>query len=139
MHALAAGGSVDDADLGRPVNPDGVARLTELAWMIGQPTEAPGLVVAALVHAEIIAAGAFGTHNGVVGRAAERLVMVSKGVDPGIGHGAGARARRRTGWLPVGAGGVRQQEADRRAPVADVRLDGVQPSRGGLAAQAVSR
>ena len=50
--------------------------------MIGQPTEAPGLVVAALVHAEIIAAGAFGTHNGVVGRAAERLVLVAKGVDP---------------------------------------------------------
>ena len=82
MHAIAAGGSVDDADLGRPVNPDGVERLTELAWMITQPTGAPGLVVAALVHAEIVAAGAFGTHNGVVGRAAERLVLVSKGVDP---------------------------------------------------------
>lgn len=94
MHAVAAGGSVDDADLGRPVNPDGVARLTELAWMVGQPTEAPGLVVAALVHAEIIAAGAFGSHNGVVGRAAERLVMVAKGVDPAsvtvpeLGHAA---------------------------------------------------
>ncbi len=94
MHALAAGGSVDDADLGRPVNPDGVARLMELARMIGQPTAAPGLVVAALVHAEIIAAGAFGTHNGVVGRAAERLVLVAKGVDPAsvtvpeLGHAA---------------------------------------------------
>ena len=94
MHALAAGGSVDDADLGRPVNPDGVARLKELAWMLGQPTHAPGLVVAALVHAEIIAAGAFDTHNGVVGRAAERLVIVAKGVDPAsvtvpeLGHAA---------------------------------------------------
>lgn len=94
MHALAAAGSVDDADLGRPVNPEGVARLTELAWMVGQPTEAPGLVVAALVHAEIVAAGAFGTHNGVVGRAAERLVLVAKGVDPAsvtvpeLGHAA---------------------------------------------------
>lgn len=82
IHALAAAGSVDDADLGRPVNPDGVARLTELAWMLGRPTEAPGLVVAALVHAEISAAGAFATHNGVIGRAAERLVLVAKGVDP---------------------------------------------------------
>ena len=82
MHALAAAGSVDDADLGRPVNPDGVARLTALAAMLGQPTEAPGLVVAALVHAEIAAAGAFATHNAVVGRAAERLVLVAKGVDP---------------------------------------------------------
>ena len=82
MHALAAAGSVDDADLGRPVNPDGVARLTALATMLGQATEAPGLVVAALVHAEIAAAGAFATHNAVVGRAAERLVIVAKGVDP---------------------------------------------------------
>jgi len=82
MHALAAAGSVDDADLGRPVHPEGVARLTALAGMLGQPTEAPGLVVAALVHAEIAAAGAFATHNAVVGRAAERLVLVAKGVDP---------------------------------------------------------
>lgn len=82
MHALAAAGSVPDEDLGRPVNPDGVARLTALATMLGEPTEAPGLVVAALVHAEIAAAGAFSTHNAVVGRAAERLVMVAKGVDP---------------------------------------------------------
>ncbi|REK73437.1 oxidoreductase [Aeromicrobium endophyticum] len=82
IHALAASGSADDADLGRPVNPDGVARLTELAWMLGQPTEAPGLVVAALVNAEITAAGAFSSHNGVIGRAAERLVLLAKGVDP---------------------------------------------------------
>ncbi|MEO6604724.1 MAG: oxidoreductase [Aeromicrobium sp.] len=82
MHALAASGSVPDADLGRPVNAAGVARLTALAAMLDQPTEAPGLVVAALVHAEIAAAEAFETHNAVVGRAAERLVLVSRGVDP---------------------------------------------------------
>ncbi|WP_456697817.1 oxidoreductase [Aeromicrobium sp. P5_D10] len=82
IHALAAAGSVDDIDLGRPVNAEGVARLTELAWMLGQPTQAPGLVVAALVNAEITSAGAFATHNAIVGRAAERLVLVSKGVDP---------------------------------------------------------
>jgi hypothetical protein len=82
IHALAASGSVDDAELGRPMNPDGVKRLTELAWMLGQPTQAPGLVVAALVNAEITAAGAFASHNAVVGRAAERLVLVAKGVDP---------------------------------------------------------
>lgn len=82
IHALAAAGSVDDLDLGRPVNPEGVGRLTELAWMLGQPTQAPGLVVAALVNAEITSAGAFATHNAIVGRAAERLVLVAKGVDP---------------------------------------------------------
>ena len=82
IHALAAAGTVDDAELGRPVHPEGVKRLTELAWMLGQPTGAPGLVVAALVNAEITAAGAFATHNAVIGRAAERLVLVAKGVDP---------------------------------------------------------
>jgi hypothetical protein len=82
MHALAAAGSVEDEDLGRPVNPAGVARLTDLARMLRQPTAAPGLLVAALVHAEIASAGAFGSHNAVVGRAAERLVLVAKGVDP---------------------------------------------------------
>jgi hypothetical protein len=82
IHALAASGSVDDAELGRPIDPEGVKRLTELAWMLGQPTQAPGLVVAALVNAEITAAGAFASHNGIIGRAAERLVLVAKGVDP---------------------------------------------------------
>ena len=100
MHALAAAGSVPDEDLGRPVNPDGVARLTALAAMLGQRTEAPGLVVAALTHAEIAAAGAFSTHNGVVGRAAERLLLVAKGVDPAsvtvpeAGHAAEADGYR---------------------------------------------
>lgn len=82
IHALAAAGSVDDDALGRPVNPAGVARLTDVARMLGDRTEAPALVVAALVHAEIVDAGAFVSHNAVVARAAERLVFVAKGVDP---------------------------------------------------------
>lgn len=82
MHALAAGGTVPDEELGRPVDPAAVARLTSLAEMVRAPTEAPGLVVAALVHAEIATVGAFGSANGIVARAAERLVLVAKGVDP---------------------------------------------------------
>lgn len=82
IHALAAAGSVEAADLGRPANPTGVERLNLLSRLVGLPTEAPGLVVAALVHAEIAVAGAFVSHNGVVARAAERLVLVVKGVDP---------------------------------------------------------
>lgn len=82
IHALVAAGSVPDGDLGRPVDPDGVARLVALAQMLGRATEAPGLVVAALVHAEIAAAGAFGSHDAAIGRAAERLVLVARGVDP---------------------------------------------------------
>ncbi len=100
LHAMAAAGSVDDADLGRPVSPEGTARLTGLAAMLGQRTEAPALVVAALAHAEIVAAGAFASHNGVVGRAVERLVLVVRGVDPAsvtvpeAGHASDAAAYR---------------------------------------------
>ncbi|RLV57512.1 oxidoreductase [Aeromicrobium phragmitis] len=82
LHAIAAAGSVPDEELGRPVNPAGVGRLTALARMLATPTQAPGLIVAALVHAEIADAGAFVSHNGVVARAAERLVWVAKGIDP---------------------------------------------------------
>ena len=82
IHALAAAGSAGTEDLGRPANPTGAERLNLLGRLLGRPTKAPGLVVAALVHAEIAAAGAFVSHNGVVARAAERLVLVTKGVDP---------------------------------------------------------
>jgi hypothetical protein len=100
MHALAAADTVIDADLGRPVNPTGVARLTGLAEMLGHQTLAPGMVVAALVHAEIAAAEAFSTHNAMVGRAAERLMLVAKGVDPAsvtvpeLGHATQPEAYR---------------------------------------------
>jgi hypothetical protein len=56
--------------------------------------------VAALIHAEIGAAGAFAAHNGVVARAAERLVLLAKGVDPAsvtvpeAGHAAAPAAYR---------------------------------------------
>ena len=82
MHAIAAAGSVDDVDLGRPTDAEGTARLSALARLLTAPTTAPALVVAALVHAEIASAAAFASHNGVVARAAERLVLVSRGVDP---------------------------------------------------------
>ncbi|TXJ03948.1 MAG: oxidoreductase [Aeromicrobium sp.] len=82
IHALAAAGSVADEDLGRPVNPDGVKRLQALGDMMKEKSEAPALVVAALAHAEIIAAGAFISHNAVVARAVERLLFVDRGIDP---------------------------------------------------------
>lgn len=82
IHAIAANGTLDEEDLGRPVNPGGAERLRNLASMLEQKTDAPALVVAALVHAEVIDAGAFLSLNGVVARAAERLVLVDKGVDP---------------------------------------------------------
>lgn len=80
LHALAAAGSVPDEALGRP---DGdTTRIAALARNLTLPTKAPGLAVAAIVHAEIVGSGAFSTHAGVVARAAERIVLVERGVDP---------------------------------------------------------
>lgn len=82
IHAVVSSGRVDDEHVGRPVTAAGAKRLGMLARVVQQPTEAPGLVVAALVHAEIAAADAFFCDNGIVARAAERIVLVAKGVDP---------------------------------------------------------
>ena len=81
LHALAAAGSVPDDELGRPGGAGG-PRLLALAQNLAVPTRAPGLAVAALVHAEIASCGAFTSHAGVVARAAERIVLVERGIDP---------------------------------------------------------
>jgi hypothetical protein len=39
-------------------------------------------MVAALLHADLATAMPFASHNGIVARAAERLVLVLRGVDP---------------------------------------------------------
>ena len=74
LHVLAGGS-------GQPTSADGAARLRQLAQTV-LATSAPAMVVASLVHAEVVAAAAFATHDGLVGRAAERLVLVARGVDP---------------------------------------------------------
>jgi hypothetical protein len=92
MHTLAAKGEVPDEDLGRPRGADGAARLRDLAGLLTGPTTAPALVVAAVVHAEIAVTAPFVSRNGLVARAAERLVLVARGVDakslvvPEAGH-----------------------------------------------------
>jgi hypothetical protein len=92
MHTLAAKGEVADEELGRPRGADGAARLRDLARLLTGPTGAPALVVAAVVHAEIAVSAPFVSHNGLVARAAERLVLVARGVDakslvvPEAGH-----------------------------------------------------
>ena len=82
LHALIGAGRVDPADLGRPIDPGGAQRLHALSQQCVRPTDAPGLVVAAIVHAEVATAAAFCSDNAVVARAAERIVLVAKGVDP---------------------------------------------------------
>jgi len=81
LHALAGKGVLDDDRLGRPVSPEAADRLAALGTTLSG-TSVPALVVAALVHAEIATVAPFASHNGIVARAAERLVMVARGVDP---------------------------------------------------------
>jgi len=81
LHALAGKGEVQDDALGRPVSSDRAERLNALATTL-HDTTVPALIVGALVHAEIATVAPFASHNGIVARAAERLVMVARGVDP---------------------------------------------------------
>jgi hypothetical protein len=92
IHTLAAKGTVAEDDLGRPRSPEAAARLQALAATLSAGTSAPALVVAAVAHAELAAAAPFVSHNGLVARAVERLLLVARGVDakslvvPEAGH-----------------------------------------------------
>lgn len=65
---------------------ESAARLDQLARMIVARAEgaasAPALVAAAVVHGELLALRPFGSHNGLVARAAQRIVLISEGLDP---------------------------------------------------------
>lgn len=82
-HALAARGQVAQDTLGqvRPT-PEGAARLDGLYEVLCGPITAPGIVVAAVAHAELATLAPFGSADGVVARAVEHMVLVSTGVDP---------------------------------------------------------
>lgn len=100
LHVLAAADLVPDADalgrpraagapcddplgLGAPPEPVEVAaRLDGLARVLTGGTSAPAVVVAAVVHGELMALRAFGTADGLVARAAARLVLIDRGLDP---------------------------------------------------------
>ena len=92
IHALAAVGSLPEDRLGRPRDDASSARLLALAQLLTATTAAPALMVAALVHADLATTAPFASHNGLVARAAERLVLVARGVDekslvvPEAGH-----------------------------------------------------
>jgi hypothetical protein len=78
LHVLAAGTET----AGRPVNPEAADRMIALASTLSAVTEVPALLVAALTHAEVATVAPFGSYDGLVARAAERLVLVARGVDP---------------------------------------------------------
>ncbi|WP_119731350.1 Fic family protein [Thermomonospora amylolytica] len=99
LHVLAAADAVDEDALGRPraedqpaTDPLGLgappvpaevaARLDALSTLLTRPTKAPAIVVAAIVHGELLALRPFGWGDGLVARAAERLTLVQRGLDP---------------------------------------------------------
>src|SRR4051812_20666899 len=82
LHTLVAGDVVPAAELGRPIEPQAVPRLDALAGLVAGGTEAPVLLRAAVVHAELLALKAFAGPNGVVARAAARLTLIAGGLDP---------------------------------------------------------
>lgn len=75
--------STDPLKLGRPPAPAEVAaRLDGLSGLLTGSTSAPALVVGALVHAELLVLRPFGWGDGIVARAAQRLTLVDRGLDP---------------------------------------------------------
>ncbi|MFL6163638.1 MAG: oxidoreductase [Jatrophihabitantaceae bacterium] len=82
LHALAARGLAPEAELGRPRPDREVAhRLDVLAEVLAR-TSAPAVVIAAIVQAELLSLDAFAPASGVVARAAGRLVLIERGLDP---------------------------------------------------------
>jgi hypothetical protein len=101
LHLVAAGGAgVSDELVGRPrlagepvSEPlielplpgasEVAGRLEGLSQLIiAGGAAAPALVTAAVVHGELLALRPFGSHNGLVARAAERIVLINSGLDP---------------------------------------------------------
>ncbi|PCG87990.1 oxidoreductase [Streptomyces sp. WZ.A104] len=115
LHLVAAGGATPDDAVGRPrlagesvdeplveaplPDADEVAgRLEGLSQLIIAGGTAPALVTAAVVHGELLALRPFGSHNGLVARTAERIVLIGSGLDPKsicpaeVGHAEQGRA-----------------------------------------------
>ena len=92
LHVVAAADSGDIEKLGRPATANAAARLEQLADALIRPSRAPAIVIAAIVHAEVLATDAFGTWSGLVARAASRCVLMQRGLDSGgvvapeVGH-----------------------------------------------------
>lgn len=98
LHVIAAGDLVEDPNLlGRPRS-DGsyadpldlgpapepievAARLDGLSRVL-LATKVPAVIVAGVVHGELLALRSFGTVDGLVARAAARLVLIERGLDP---------------------------------------------------------
>ena len=115
IHAAAAARLLPQSQVGRPRQagqisreftdlgpaPDEIVvrqRLSGIVELLLGASDAPAVVVAALVHAEIATVRPFVRGNGLVARAMERAVIQASGLDPTgvavteVGHGAGGGA-----------------------------------------------
>jgi hypothetical protein len=79
LHALAAADLIAADELGRPTA--GAERLDTLAAVLAA-TSAPAVVVAGIVHGELLSLDAFAPVSGVVARTAVRLTLIERGLDP---------------------------------------------------------
>lgn len=79
-----AGERVHGPDLGLqlPAADEVAARLDGLVDLVTGVSSAPALVTAAVIHGELQVLRPFGSYNGLVARAAERIVLVGSGLDP---------------------------------------------------------
>jgi hypothetical protein len=90
LHSLAAPVSAPADQKGRPRDADASAHLRSALSLLDD--DRPALMTAALLHAELVTSAPFPSANGLVARAAERLVLAARGVDakslvvPEAGH-----------------------------------------------------
>ncbi len=80
LHVLAARGVVPADDLGRLTG--GAERIDALAGLVAGNDRTPPLLLAAVVHAELITLRPFAGPAGLVARAAARLTLIGRGFDP---------------------------------------------------------
>ena len=82
LHALAAADLSEQQVLGRPRPDREVAHRLDLLADVLSQTDAAAVVVAAVVQAELLCLDAFAPASGVVARAAARLTLITRGLDP---------------------------------------------------------
>src|SRR4051812_21813019 len=80
LHVLAAHGVVPGAELGRLAS--GADRIDALATLVAGNDRTPPLLLAAIVHAELLTLRPFAGPAGVVARAAARITLIGRGLDP---------------------------------------------------------
>ena len=80
QRAAAAGSHREMAAADRRLHETVVA----LADVLTRPTTAPAILVAAITHGELIAVQPFRWGSGLIARAAVRLVLAARGVDPDL-------------------------------------------------------